>query len=303
MNPTRPLAGQVALVAGGTRGATRAIAVELGRAGATVHVTGRTARGTPSPMRRPETVEDAAEQILADGGQAFAHRVDHSDADQVAALVAEIAHRHDGRLDIVVNGIWGGDPMTDWEHPFWEQPLDVGLALLRQAVETHIITSVHAAPLIVAGGRGLVLELTDGLADAGYRGTLYYDMAKAAVNRLALGMAGDLKPYGVAAVALTPGFLRSEMMLDIFEVTEETWRDGIARDPHFAVSESPVLVARAAVALAADPDIIRRTGGSLASWDLAKEYDLTDADGSRPDWGGYFREIDAGRTPDPASYR
>lgn len=297
------LAGQVALVAGGTRGATKAIAVELGRAGAVVHVTGRTARGKPSPMARAETIEDTAEEVAALGGTAYPHRVDHSDPVAVAELVGEIADRHHGRLDILVNGIWGGDGMTDWEHPFWEQPVETGLALLRQAVHTHIVTSAAAAPLLVANGRGLVLELTDGRRGDPYRGTLYYDLAKDAVTRLALGMAGDLRPFGVAAVALAPGFLRSEAMLDHFGVTEETWRDGIARDPFFAVSESPTLVARCAVALATDPDVMRRTGASLASWDLAREYSLVDADGSRPDWGRFYSDRTAGHEPDPADYR
>ena len=298
-----PLAGQVALVAGGTRGATKAIAVELGRAGAVVHVTGRTARGTPSPMARPETVEDTAEQITAFGGVAHAHRVDHSDPAAVAALVDEIAGWHHGRLDLLVNGIWGGDNMSDWEHPFWEQPVETGLALLRQAVHTHIITAAAAAPLLVANGRGLVLELTDGKAGDPYRGTLYYDLAKDQVTRLALGMAGDLRPHGVAVLALAPGFLRSEAMLDRFGVTEETWRDGISRDALFAVSESPTLVARCAVALATDPQVLHRTGQSLASWDLAHYYDLDDADGSRPDWGGFYAAWAAGRDPDPADFR
>jgi NAD(P)-dependent dehydrogenase (short-subunit alcohol dehydrogenase family) len=239
---------------------------------------------------------------VALGGTAYAHRVDHSAPDQVAALVADVAARHD-RLDILVNGIWGGDPMTDWEHPFWEQPVEVGLALLQQAVHTHIVTSVAAAPLLVRNGRGLVLELTDGKAGDPYRGTLYYDLAKDQVTRLALGMAGDLRPHGVAAIALAPGFLRSEAMLDTFGVTEATWRDGIARDPLFAVSESPTLVARCAVALATDHDVLTRTGQSLASWDLAHYYELTDADGSRPDWGGFYAAWVAGHDPDPADYR
>ena len=298
-----PLAGQVALVAGGTRGATKAIAIELGRAGAVVHVTGRTARGAPSPMARPETVEDTAEEIEALGGTAWAYRVDHSDVAAVTALVDDVSARHDGRLDILVNGIWGGDPLADWEHPFWEQPVEVGLRLLAQALHTHIITSVAAAPLLVANGRGLVLDLTDGKAGDPYRGTLYYDLAKDSVTRLALGMAGDLRPHHVAAIALAPGFLRSEAMLDRFGVTEESWRDGIARDPLFAVSESPTLVARAAVALAADPDVMRLSGASLASWDLARDYDLTDADGSRPDWGRFYADWAAGRDPDPSDYR
>src|SRR4051812_32677666 len=298
-----PLAGRVALVAGGTRGATKAIAVELGRAGAVVYVTGRSARGAPSSMARPETVEDTAEEIEALGGTSYAHRVDHSDVAAVTVLAEEISARHGGRIDVVVNGIWGGDPLTDWEHPFWEQPVEVGLRLLEQAVHTHLITSAAVAPLLVANGRGLVLELTDGKAGDPYRGTLYYDLAKDAVTRLALGMAGDLRPHGVAAVALAPGFLRSEAMLDHFGVTEETWRDGIAGDPLFAVSESPVLVARCAVALAGDRGVMERSGQSVASWDLAREYDVLDADGSRPDWGRFYADWAAGRDPDPKDYR
>lgn len=254
-------------------------------------------------MARPETVEDTVEEVVALGGEAYAHRVDHSDPDAVYALVAEIGDRHDGRVDILVNGIWGADAMTDWEHPFWEQPVETGLALLRQAVHTHIITSIASAPLLIANRRGLILELTDGKRGDPYRGTLYYDLAKEAVARLALAMAGDLRAHNVAAIALAPGFLRSEAMLDRFGVTEEYWRDAIAQDPLFAVSESPTLVARCAVALAADPDVMRRSGDSLASWDLAHEYDLVDADGSRPDWGRFYADWDAGRQPAPIDYR
>jgi NAD(P)-dependent dehydrogenase (short-subunit alcohol dehydrogenase family) len=234
---------------------------------------------------------------------AFAHHVDHSDARSVQHLVEQIAEQHDGHLDIVVNGVWGGDPIVDWKHPFWEQPVSIGLALLRQAVETHIITSVTAVPLLVARRRGLLIELTDGRRGDPYRGSLYYDLAKEQVARLAYAMAEELRPYGVTALALAPGFLRSEAMLDTFGVTEENWRDGIARDPHFAVSESPLLVGRCAVALAADPQILDRSGDSLASWDLAREYNLTDVDGSQPDWGGYYRQLASGQRPDPADYR
>jgi NAD(P)-dependent dehydrogenase (short-subunit alcohol dehydrogenase family) len=254
-------------------------------------------------MARPETIEDTADEIMDLGGMAFAHRVDHSDPAAVAALVTDIGQTSGGRLDIVVNGIWGGDAMSDWEHPFWEQPVEVGLALLRQAVHTHIITASAAAPMLVANGRGLVLELTDGRAGDPYRGTLFYDLAKDSLTRLALGMAGDLRPHGVAAIALSPGFLRSEAMLEHFGVTEDTWREGIERDPLFAVSESPTLVARCAVALAADPDVMARTGTSVASWDLAREYSIADRDGSRPDWGGFFAAWTAGEQPDPAAYR
>ena len=303
MTGVRDLSGLVGLVAGGSRGATRAIAIELANAGVIVHVTGRTTRNHPSPMRRRETIDDAVDQIHAAGGMAFAHHVDHSDARSVQHLVEQIAEQHDGHLDIVVNGVWGGDPIVDWNHPFWEQPVSIGLALLRQAVETHIITSVTAVPLLVARRRGLLIELTDGRRGDPYRGSLYYDLAKEQVARLAYAMAEELRPYGVTALALAPGFLRSEAMLDTFGVTEENWRDGIARDPHFAVSESPLLVGRCAVALAADPQILDRSGDSLASWDLAREYNLTDVDGSQPDWGGYYRQLASGQRPDPADYR
>lgn len=295
-----PLTGTIALVAGGTRGAGRGIATELGAAGATVYVTGRSTRAGRSDMDRPETIEETAELVTArgaaTGGRGIAVRVDHSDPAQVGALVDRIRTEQNGRLDLLVNDIWGGDRLTSFGTPFWEQDLDRGFRLLRRAIDTHIITSHRAVPLMIARGRGLVIEITDGdektvrlMAD-GYRGSFFYDLAKASVNRLALAQAAELRPHGVAAVALTPGFLRSEEMLDGFGVTEANWRDGVAKDPHFIASETPAFVGRAVAALAADPDIMRRSGGSYSSWDLAKEYGFTDADGSRPDWGTHFRE-------------
>lgn len=254
-------------------------------------------------MARPETIEDVEDEIRSFGGWARAVRVDHSDPAEVAQVVARIADEQQGRIDVVVNGVWGGDQLTDWEHPFWEQPVAQGLRLLHQAVDTHVITTAAVAPLLLGRGRGLILELTDGLADVPYRGSLYYDLAKTSVSRLALGTGTELGQHGVSVVALAPGFLRSEAMLDKFGVTEQTWRDGIARDPYFAVSESPVLVARCAVALAADPDPARFNGTTTASWLLAVEYGLTDADGTRPDWGGYFAAAERGDQPDPAAYR
>ncbi|WP_317135617.1 SDR family NAD(P)-dependent oxidoreductase [Nonomuraea phyllanthi] len=202
--------------------------------------------------------------------------------------MARIAREQDGRLDILVNNVWGGDPLTVWDKPLWDQPLQDGLLLQRQAVHIHIITSWHALPLLVARRRGLVVEVTDGTADQGYRGAFFYDLAKSSVIRMAQAQAGDLRPYGVTAIALTPGFLRSEAMLDHFGVTEGTWRDGIAQDPYFAMSETPVYLGRAVTALATDPQVSRWSGQSLSTWRLAKEYGFTDADGSRPDWGGYF---------------
>jgi NAD(P)-dependent dehydrogenase (short-subunit alcohol dehydrogenase family) len=277
------LSGTVALVAGATRGGSRGIAVELGRAGATVYVTGRSSRADGrSEMDRPETIEETAE--LAGG---IAVRVDHSRPDEVRALVERIAREQDGRLDVLINGVWGGDPLTDWEHPLWEQDLDTGLRLLRQAVETHIVTSRFALPLLVKRGSGLVVELTDGNT-ARYRGSFFYDIAKATVIRLAQAQAAELAPHGVTAIALTPGFLRSEAVLDHFGVTADTWRD--ADDPHFAKSETPHYLGRAVVALAADPGVARHNGRALSTGPLAREYGFTDLDGTQPDFYAYWRE-------------
>ncbi|MFA1548150.1 SDR family oxidoreductase [Actinomadura chokoriensis] len=280
---------QVALVAGGTRGGGRGIAVQLGAAGATVYVTGRSSGSRRSDLGRRETIEETAEQVTAAGGTGIAVRVDHGRPDEVRALADRIAAEQDGRLDILVNSVWGGDPLTDWEHPLWEQDLDTGLRLLRQAVETHVITSRFALPLLVARRRGLVVEVTDGNT-ARYRGSFFYDLAKSAVIRLAVAQAAELKPYGVAAVAVTPGFLRSEAVLDHFGVTEDNWRDGVAQDPHFAHSESPAYLGRAVAALAADPDIMDRTGRALATWGLYREYGFTDADGTRPDFAAHWAD-------------
>ncbi|WP_326733583.1 SDR family oxidoreductase [Streptomyces sp. NBC_01022] len=283
----QPLSGKVALVAGGTRGGGRGIAVELGSAGAIVYVTGRSSRAGRSGLDRPETIEETAEQITAAGGTGIAVRTDHSRPEEVRALVDRIAAEQSGRLDVLVNSVWGGDPLTDWEHPLWEQDLDTGLRLLRQAVETHVITSRFALPLMVARGSGLVVEVTDGNT-ARYRGSFFYDLAKSAVIRLAVAQAAELKQHGVAAVAVTPGFLRSEAMLEGFGVTEANWRDGAAKDPHFAHSETPAYLGRAVAALAADPGVMSRTGKALATWGLYKEYGFTDADGTQPDWSAHW---------------
>jgi NAD(P)-dependent dehydrogenase (short-subunit alcohol dehydrogenase family) len=290
----QPLAGHVALVAGGTRGAGRGIATELGAAGATVYVTGRSTRAGRSDLGRSETIEETAERVTARGGHGIAVRCDHSEPGEVRALVARIAAEQDGRLDLLVNDVWGGDALMRFT-PLWEHPLDDGLTLLRRAVETHIITSHAALPLLIERGRGLVVEVTDGdeatvaLFPDGYRGSLFYDLAKHSVIRLARAQGAELRRHGVAAVALTPGFLRSEAVLDHFGVTEETWRDAIAQDEHFAHSETPAFIGRAVVALATDPAIMQRTCGSYATWDLAREYGFTDADGGHPDWGAHFR--------------
>ena len=285
---TVDLTGTVCLVAGGTRGAGRGIAVELGAAGAVVYVTGRTTAGSPSPMRRPETIEETARLVDRAGGTGIAVRVDHGDTDQVRALVERIDRDH-GRLDVLVNDIWGGDPLTQWHVPFWEHDLGNGLRMLRNAIDTHIITSWYAAPLLTRAPGGLVVEVTDGAGDD-YRGSLFYDLVKASVIRLARAQAADLRPHGVAAVAVTPGFLRSEAVLDHFGVTADTWRDAIAEDPHFAASETPRYIGRAIAHLAADPDRMSHSGTATTSWDLARRYGFTDIDGTTPDWGRHARE-------------
>ncbi|MEU8799732.1 SDR family oxidoreductase [Spirillospora sp. NPDC048819] len=285
----RPLTDHVALVAGGTRGGGRGIAVQLGAAGATVYVTGRSSGSGRSDLDRPETIEETAEQVTAAGGAGIPVRADHSRPDEVSALVERIAAEQGGRLDVLVNSVWGGDPLTDWSHPLWEQDLDAGLRLLRRAVETHVITSRYALPLLVARGRGLVVEVTDGNT-ARYRGSFFYDLAKSAVIRLAVAQAAELKPHGVAAVAITPGFLRSEAVLEHFGVTEANWRDAIAQDPHFAHSETPAYLGRAVAALAADPGVMAKTGRALATWGLYEEYGFTDVDGAQPDFAAHWAD-------------
>jgi len=285
----RPLRGQVAVVAGGTRGAGRGIAVCLGEAGATVYVTGRSTRGRPATHGRPETIEETAEMVSTRGGTGIAVRVDHAVEQEVQALVARVREEQRGRLDILINDIWGGDALSEWGTPFWEQSVERGLQMQRQAVHTHIITSRWAVPLMVARGCGLVVEVTDGVGYA-YRGNLFHSLAKVSTVHLAEAMAADLQRHGVTALALTPGFLRSEAMLDHFGVTEENWREGAKRDPHFIASETPFFIGRAVVALAVDPRVAEKAGRSLSTWDLAEEYGFTDVDGTRPHWGRYFAE-------------
>ncbi|MEV0200373.1 SDR family oxidoreductase [Nonomuraea sp. NPDC050691] len=303
---THTLKGKVALVAGGTRGAGRGIAVELGAAGATVYVTGRTTRDARSEYDRPETIEETAELVDAAGGQGIAVQVDHLDHDAVRALVERI-DREQGRLDVLVNDVWGGEKLAQWETPLWEHDLDGGLRLLRLAVDTHIVTSHYALPLLTRSPGGLVVEMTDGTKDyndRNYRVSFFYDLAKTAVIRLAYSQAHELKPHGCTAVAVTPGWLRSEMMLDAFGVTEENWRDAAAAQPHFVISESPRFTGRAVAALAADPEVARWSGRSVSSGELAQEYGFTDVDGSRPDCWRYLVEVmDAGLPADATAYR
>ena len=299
------LAGKVALVAGATRGAGRGIATELGAAGATVYVTGRTTRTEQSEMHRPETIEETAALVDGAGGRGIPVQVDHLQPDEVAALVGRIEAEHGG-LHVLVNNIWGATTM-EWNKTVWESNLDIGLRTLRLAVDTHAITSHFAIPLLIKTPGGLVVEVTDGTAEynaANYRVSFFYDLAKAANIRMAFALAHELEPHGATAVSLTPGWLRSEAMLDAYGVTESNWLDATERSPHFAISESPALVGRAVAALALDPDVSRWNGSSLSSGQLARIYGFTDLDGSQPDAWRYVVEVqDAGKPADTTGYR
>ena len=301
-----PLDGKVALVAGGTRGAGRGTAIALGEAGATVYVTGRSTRAERSEVDRPETIEETAELVSAAGGEGVAARVDHLDPGQVAELVHRIDAER-GRLDVLVNDIWGSEHLFEFDKPVWEHDLANGLRLMRLAIETHLVTSHHALPLLLRNRGGLVVEMTDGTAEynaAHYRNSMFYDLAKTSVTRMAWGLAKELEPHGGTAVALTPGWLRSEGMLDIYGVSEENWRDATERVPHFCISESPRYVGRAVAALATDPDVARWNGESLSSGQLAQVYGFTDLDGTRPDaWRYIVEHRDQGLAPDDSGYR
>jgi NAD(P)-dependent dehydrogenase (short-subunit alcohol dehydrogenase family) len=300
------LEGKVALVAGATRGAGRGIAVELGAAGATVYVTGRTTREQPSEYARPETIEETAELVSAAGGTGIAVQVDHLVPGQVKSVVDRIRAER-GRLDVLINDVWGGEKLKQWNKAVWEHDLERGLRLLRLGVETHLITAHHALPLLIERPGGLLVEVTDGTAEYNadhYRISPFYDLAKVSVNRLAWAHAQDLARHGATAVAITPGWLRSEMMLDAYQVTEANWRDAAAKSPHFVISETPRYVGRAVAALAADPDRARWNGQSLSSGGLAQVYGFTDLDGSRPDAWRYLVEVqEAGKPADAGGYR
>ena len=310
------LRGSVAVVAGATRGAGRGIAAALGEAGATVICTGRssTTGRLRSDYDRPETIEETADLVTGLGGTGVAVPVDHLDPEQVRRLADRIRAEH-GRIDVLVNDIWGGEVLKggppDWNTPVWEHDLDKGLRILRLAIDTHLVTSHHLLPLLVAQAGGLLVEVTDGTAAynaSRYRISVFYDLAKAAVNRLAFSQGHELAPHGATAVAITPGWMRSEMMLEAFGVTEETWRDALdpARGfapPGFALSESPRYVGRAVAALATDPDRHRWNQQSLDSGRLAQEYGFTDVDGSRPDVWRHMEDAEQGVEANPDDYR
>jgi len=288
----KPLQGKVAVVAGATRGAGRAIAVTLGEAGATVYVTGRSVRGNLSPMGRTETIEDTAEMVTARGGVGIPVRVDHTVEEDVQALFERVRREQNGQLDILINDVWGGDPLTNWGQTFWEHSLTDGLQIQKQAVHSHIITARYAAPLMVERDAGLIIEITDGDTYE-YRGNMYYSLAKVSGIHLAEAMAADFRKrnLNITALAVTPGFLRSEAMLEHFGVTEENWQEGAQRDPNFLESETPYFLARAIVALALDPNVAEKTGKALTSWGLSDEYGFIDIDGRSPHWGRHFEQL------------
>lgn len=304
----KALEGKVALVAGATRGAGRGIAIALGEAGATVYCSGRSSRSKPAKPAKakahvpsgPETIEETAELVTRAGGVGIAIQADHTEPVQVRKLVATIKRRHKG-LDILVNDIWGGDPLTEWSKKFWELDLEKGLRMLKQAIHSHIITAHYAVPLMLGRPGGIIFEITDGDAFY-YRGNLFYDLVKISVIRLAFAMSRELRKQDIVAVALTPGFLRSERVLEHFEVTEANWKDvGKNANPtadknsydqndapsDFMVSESPRYIGRAVVALSSDPNAKAKTGRVFSSWALAREYGFTDLDGTQPHWGDY----------------
>jgi NAD(P)-dependent dehydrogenase (short-subunit alcohol dehydrogenase family) len=283
-----PLTGRVALVAGATRGAGRGIARALGEAGALVYCTGRSGAGAPKGMDRPETINETAALIEQAGGRAVAVRVDHTREEEVASLAARV-RSESGRLDILVSSIWGADPLIDWSKRFWEVDLANIKPYLDQTLISHVINCRHFTPLMIEANRGLIVEVIDSHY-AGYRGHILYDLVKASLARLAYGMAAELVRTNVTALSLSPGFLRSEAVLQHFGVREENWREAIAKDPYFAESETPLLTGRAVVALAADPQVRQKAGLIHFASDLAREYGFTDVDGRVPNFPRLFDE-------------
>lgn len=305
------LRDRIAVVAGATRGAGRGIAAALGEAGATVFCSGRSSRTRllKSDYDRPETIEETAELVSSLGGKGIPIVVDHLDAAQVKLLADKLRDEH-GHIDILVNDIWGAEKLKggppDWNKPIWQLDLQTGLRILRLAIDTHLITSYHLLPLLISRPGGLLVEVTDGTSEynaSRYRLSVFYDLAKAAVNRLAFSQGHELAPHQATAVAITPGWLRSEMMLEAYNVTEDNWRTAVA-PPGFAVSESPRYVGRAVAALATDSTRQRWNQRSVTSGQLAAEYGFTDIDGSRPDVWRYEEAVERGnRDADPSDYR
>lgn len=305
-NTLKPLTGKIALVAGGTRGAGRGIAIELGAAGAIVYVTGRSTRQQLSEYNRPETIEETAELVTLAGGTGIAVQTDHLIPEQVQALADRIDKEH-GRLDVLVNDIWGAEHLIEWDKTVWEHSLEKGLRMLRLAVDTHLITSHLLLPLLIRNPSGTVFEITDGTAEYNerhYRLNMFYDLAKISVIRMAKSLAHELKPHNATAVAVTPGWLRSEIMLEHFGVTEANWQDATINEPHFVISETPRYIGRAVASIVADPNRNRWNGQSLSSGQLAREYGFYDLDGSQPDCIRYLTEVvHAGKPANAMGYR
>jgi NAD(P)-dependent dehydrogenase (short-subunit alcohol dehydrogenase family) len=284
----KALAGKIAVVAGATRGAGRGIARMLGEAGSTVYVTGRSTVGNPATPNRPETIEETAEFVNEAGGKGIAVRVDHTSEDDVRQLFERVRNEQ-GKLDILVNNVWGGDDLTEWGTPFWELSMEKGATMLERAVFSHIITSRYGVPLMVEQKSGLVVEITDG-DHFGYRSNLFFDLVKTSVIRLAYAMASELREHEITAVALTPGFLRSEAMLDHFGVAEANWQDAVKQEPDFTESETACYVGRAVAHLAADSDVFAKTGRVFNSWDLAHHYGFHDIDSRQPHWDRHLEK-------------
>ena len=282
------LEGKIAVVAGATRGAGRGIACMLGEAGATVYCTGRSTRDHAATPGRSETIDETAELVDQYGGKGIAVQVDHTESEQVAAFFDRV-RTEQGKLDVLVNDVWGGEALMQMGTPFWKLSLDKGRTMIERAVWSHIITSRFGAPLMVEKKAGLIVEITDG-DSFGYRANLFYDLVKTSAIRLAYAMSVDLRKENVTAVALTPGFLRSEEMLDHFGVSESNWRDGAKKDPHFIASETPFYVGRAVAALATDPNVNGKSGRVFSSWGLAEEYGFRDVDGRQPNWDRHLAE-------------
>lgn len=289
----KPLQGKIAVVAGSTRGAGRGIAASLGEAGATVYCTGRSVRGNPSDLNRTETIEETAELVTSLGGVGIPVRVDHTVEEDVKSLFERVNREQNGRLDVLVNNIWGGEKLTEWDTPFWEHSLRNGLLMQERAVKAHLITSYFGAPMMVQRKEGLIIEVTDGI-DYRYRGNLFYSLAKISPIHLAAAMAEELRPHSVTALAVTPGFLRSEEMLEHFGVTEANWQDAVLSGKphaeHFGQSETPYFLGRGIAALAASISLPEKTGRVLPSWQLSDEFGFSDIDGRRPHWGNYAKQ-------------
>ncbi|MBC7806413.1 MAG: SDR family NAD(P)-dependent oxidoreductase [Akkermansiaceae bacterium] len=282
------LEGQVAVVTGATRGLGRAIAIELADAGATVYCTGRSVRGALMNPERPETLDETVEMIAERGGKGIAVRVDHTQAEEVRLFFQRVADEQGGRLDVLVSNVWGGDELTEWQTPFWEHSLDKGLRLLERGVNTHLIAAHYAAPLLLARKRGAVFFTHDG-----ENGPIYYNLAKNAVKRMMQIMAEELRPHGVSALTFGSGFIRSEAVLSVFGVTNETWKT----NPDLAGSETPYYSGRAMVALLASEGILARSGSGVSSGDLAREFGVRDVDGTQPHWGDHWEARVKGTMP------